>query len=370
MKTIYKNANIVSKGVISEGALLAENGKIQKIFTKGPLPAADEIIDLKGDILCGGFIDGHIHGTGGFGTDRDDADALLKMSEILLTQGVIGFLPTLYPAPKEKLLKTLAILSEAFGKEKGAELIGFHLEGPFISPEKLGVMTPASLSKIDMDFMEEIYKASKGLVRSMTVAPELEGIELLANYAREHNIVLQAGHSNALAKDMARAKELGIKHSTHLFNAMRGFNHREIGCAGAILSDADFSAEVIADGFHISPSAVQMVLKLKEPSKIILVTDSLSPTGTRGGMANGEEVYFDGVVFRRKKDNVIAGSSLKMLEGVKNLVKWGMPLGAALCAASENPSRLFDLNFGRIENGREAKFLVLDKELNLKRIVA
>lgn len=367
MKTLFFNGNIISKGKVFPGMVLLKDGVIENILPSPfALPQADKMVDLQGSYLAPGFIDTHIHGFGGFGTDNKNPDDLLKMSKLLMATGVIAFCPTIYPSKTEDMVETLTKLSTVVGKEEGAKIIGFHLEGPFISPEKPGVMKPEDIQPVTVEAMQKIYDAANGKIASMTVAPELKNIEFLVDFAKEHNFILQAGHTNATYEEMENGVMLGINHSTHLFNAMRGFSHRDPGVVGAILTDDNISTEVIADGHHISPVVINMILKLKSPSKIVLVTDSLNPTGKKEGKANGEDVYLDNGVFKRKEDNVIAGSALTMLKAMKNLVRWGYPLGNASLAVSDNPAALFKLDIGSIEKGKKAAFVILDKDLKLK----
>jgi N-acetylglucosamine-6-phosphate deacetylase len=370
MKTLFYNGKIISCGAIIDGAVLAENGIISDILPSSfTTAAADKKIDLNGNYLAPGFIDTHIHGCGGFGTDTKNPQDLLIMSEVLLKQGVIAFAPTIYPANIDDMAALLKKFSSVIGSEKGAKILGFHLEGPFISPEKLGVMKPQDIRPVSIDIMQKLYRAANGRIFAMTVAPELESIDKLAAFAKEHKFVLQAGHTNATYEQAENAAGLGITHATHLFNAMRCFNHREPGVSGAILSDGRFTAEIIADGVHLAPAVVKIVLMLKGPSNVVLVSDSINPAGKNEGFANGEEVLLSGGVFRRKADNVIAGSALSMIESVKNLVKWGYPLQYASAAASDNPARLHNLNIGSIQKGKAAQFIILDKDLNFQEVI-
>ncbi len=369
MKRLYHNGKIISKGNVFTGMVLVNDGIIENILPSSfALPAADDIVDLQSNYLSAGFVDTHIHGSGGFGTDRDNPQDLLDMSEVLLKQGVVAFTPTIYPAPTEKMIATVAKLAPAIGKEKGARIAGFHLEGPFISPAKPGVMKAQDIVPIDLNTTERLYKAAGGRISAMTVAPELTGIEELAAYAKEKKFILQAGHTDATYEQMKSASALGITHVTHLFNAMRAMNHREPGAAGAALNEDIFSVEVIADGRHISPVIMNMVLKLKKPSKIILVTDSLNPTGKTEGIANSDEVYLSEGLFKRRQDNVIAGSSLTMTGGVKNLIRWGFGIGNAFMAACDNPAALHKLSCGSLEKGKRAELIMLDAEFNIVKV--
>jgi N-acetylglucosamine-6-phosphate deacetylase len=366
MKTLYHNCKIISRGQMFDGAVLAQNGLILEVLREEEvLPPADEAEDLKGAVLAPAFCDTHIHGCGGFGADNKNPRDLLEMSKILAAQGVAAFTPTIYPAKIDEMVSVLRALFPAIGKEEGAKITGFHLEGPFISPSKPGVMKPEDIQKINIASAEKLLKAADGKISAMTVAPELEGIEDLAAFAKTNAFILQTGHTDASYEQTQRAADLGILHCTHLFNAMNALSHRVPGVPGAVLSDNRFTAEVIADGLHLHPAVIKMIFALKGPDGAVLVTDSLNPTGRQEGKANNDEVFLDNGLFRRKADKVIAGSSLTMLGAFKNLLAWGIPPERASLAASDNPAALHKLNLCSLTPGKLAKLIVLDKDFNL-----
>lgn len=348
-----------------EGALVVENGLIDSIIPQGGELPQGNIKDIGGAYIMPVFIDTHIHGFGGHGTDIFDAEEMLYMSDFLAKAGVGAFMPTIYPNTPEVMLKNIKALTPLIGQEKGAKIIGLHLEGPFISPKKLGVMKPEAAAKPDIKLMQELYEAAEGRIAAITLAPELEGIEKIVAFCLERNILPQAGHTDASYAGMLAAADMGVHHATHLFNAMRGLSHREPGTVGGIILNDTFSFEIIADGVHVCPEIVNMVLRLKKPDSVVLVSDALSPAGTEGGLANNEEVVLSGGVFRRKADNVVAGSALSMLKGVENLSKWGLSVAEASAAASDNPARLHKLDFGIIASGRPAYFNIIDNNFKL-----
>ena len=230
-------------------------------------------------------------------------------------------------------------------------------------------MRKEAVQDISLKTLQTLYKAADGKIVSMTVAPEVKNLNTLINFAKKHNILLQAGHTAATYAQMQKGYKAGIKHATHLYNAMRGFHHRDLGAAGAVLYLKDFSAEIIADGIHVSPEAINLFLNQKTADKVFVITDALTPTGKKEGLSNGEKVKLQNGVFVRTNDGVIAGSALTMLKAVQNLIKWGYPLEYALQAASANPAHRFGLDLS-IKPGREANFIVLDKNnLSLKNIL-
>ena len=368
MKIIYKNAKIVFNGKIKQGSAVVNDGVLQDfIFSEIKKNKDFKIIDLKGKYFAPKFIDTHIHGAFGFGADGSAQD-LLQLSKELAKAGVGAFCPTLYPSSPSKMLKKLKDFSAVMGKEQGARIIGFHLEGPFLSPKKAGVMKPEDIKEIDISLIEKLYKAANGKIVSLTAAPELKNFNTLAAWARKNKVMLQLGHTNATFKDMQKAFSLGAKHITHLFLAMSPLHHREPGAAGAALINKDFSVELLADGCHIKPEVLRLVFALKDINKIILITDSLTPCGLKKGLANGEEVILKNGVFIRKKDGVIAGSALTMAQGLKNLIAFGLKPEEAFLCATQNPAKLVSAPEGIFKKGKKISFNIFDKNFNLVKI--
>jgi N-acetylglucosamine-6-phosphate deacetylase len=202
----------------------------------------------------------------------------------------------------------------------------------------------------------------------MTVAPEIKGMRELALYCIKKGIVLQAGHTDAKYENMAEGMQAGILHSTHLFNAMSKLDHRNPNAVGSILIHPEMSCEIIADGFHVHPDLFKLLLRDKPVDKIVLVTDSLKPTEQREGpfFANGEEVVFHDGVFHRKIDDIIAGSALTMIRGVKNLVNFGFSVEDAVKTASFNPAQVMRYRGkGTIIPGSDADLVVFDRGFNI-----
>ena len=373
-------------------AVLTEDGFISDVFSErrfeqrsfGP---KDLVIDLGGAYIAPGFIDTHVHGTGGCGTEdsvfcdpeTDDKTAIeigmqsvLDMSLLLAEQGVTAFNPTLYPSEPALMLRAVKAVSSAQGREEGARIMGLHLEGPFISQDKLGVQKPEAVMPVDIGFMEKLWVASSGSIVSMTIAPELKGMRSLALFCIKKGIVLQAGHTDAKYENMVEGMQAGILHSTHLFNAMSRLDHRNPNAAGAILIHGEISCEIIADGFHIHPELLKLLIRDKPIDKIVLVTDGLKPTEQREGpfLANGEEVVFRDGVFRRVHDDIIAGSGLTMIRGVRNLTEAGFSLSNAVRTASFNPAQIMGyIMQGAIIPGRLADITVFDKNFDIRLVM-
>ncbi|WP_428770682.1 N-acetylglucosamine-6-phosphate deacetylase [Treponema sp. HNW] len=354
-------------------AVLIEDGKIAEVFSERRFlqkrfDPSVRIFDVEEAYIAPGFIDTHIHGFKGHGTDNCSVEAMVEMSKDLAQYGVTAFNPTLYPAPEEDMTRSIKEIVKAMGKENGAHIMGIHMEGPFISPDKLGVQRPETVRAVDMDLMERLWQASEGHIVNMTVAPELKGMRYLALYGLERGIVMQAGHTNAEYQHMVEGMQAGILHSTHLFNAMSQLHHRNPGAVGAVLIHPEMSCEIIADGIHVHPDLFKLLARDKPLEKILLVTDGLTPTEQEAGplIANGEELVYEGGCFHRAIDGVIAGSSLTMIKGVKNLVKFGLSVSDAVRAASSTPASVMRYNKkGMLIPGYDADIVVFDKQFNI-----
>jgi N-acetylglucosamine-6-phosphate deacetylase len=370
--------------VMERCSVLVEDGRIADVFSERRFAqkhfdSAVEIIDVGGAYISPGFIDTHIHGFGGYGTDdsvypdaggiaRNGTESIIEMSRLLVRYGVTAFNPTLYPAPGKVLLEAVTKVAAAIGRESGARIMGLHLEGPFLSPAKLGVQRPETLSPVDLSYMEQLWAAARGRIVNMTVAPEIKNMRELALFCIKMGIILQAGHTDAQYENMVEGMQAGILHSTHLFNAMSRLDHRNPNAVGAVLTHPEMSCEIIADGAHVHADLFKLLQRTKPIDKIVLITDGLQPTEQETGpfFANGEEVVYHDGLFHRKADDIIAGSGLTMIRGVKNLVDFGFSLEDAVKTASSNPAAVMRYTRkGAIVPGMDADIAVFDKEFTV-----
>lgn len=367
------NATVLTGfSVMKNCAVYIKNNKIADVFSERRFSQKQfspkvKIINVNGAFVAPGFIDTHIHGIGGYGTDDQSTDSILKMSEILASLGVTSFIPTLYSGTEAEMTKAIKVIIKAMGKEKGAHILGLHLEGPFISTERLGVQSPESINPVDLKLMDRLWKAAKGKIINMTVAPELKHMRELALFCIERGIILQAGHTNATYQNMVEGMQVRIMHTTHLFNAMSRIHHRDPGAVGAVFIHPELSCELICDGIHVDPNLIKLLSNLKPQNKLVLVTDSLKPTHQKAEhlYANNEEVYLD-QCFYRKSDNVIAGSALTMIEGIQNLVSWGLSIEQAIRMAAANPAEILKIsNKGLIAPGYDADIVVFNPDFHI-----
>ena len=363
------NANVFTGfSVMPKCAVHIKGSKIVDVyneerFRQRKFAKSVKTIDVDGAYIMPGFVDTHIHGIGGCGTDDGRKESILHMSKTLVDYGVTSFIPTCMTKIESQLMQNIKAIVEAMGKENGARILGMHLEGPFISPERMGAQAADGLSKVDLTYMKRLYKAAKGKIINMTIAPELKGMRELALYCNSKGIVLQAGHTNATYDQMMEGMQANIMHVTHLFNAMRPMHHREPGVVGAALIHSELSREIIGDGVHVNPNLVNLLLKCKPLSQIVMITDALYPAKTDLSMT--PDLYLD-KCFYRKKDNVMNGSAISMLDGFRNLVSWGIPIEKAVRMTSTNPAQIMkQKNIGLLVPGNDADIIVLDKNLDL-----
>ncbi|OQY33632.1 MAG: N-acetylglucosamine-6-phosphate deacetylase [Spirochaetaceae bacterium 4572_59] len=374
MSNIWLINGTVITGYLSQEkcCIYVEDGQIGDVislkrFQEKKIPADALVYDVKGAWITPGFIDSHIHGFGGFGTEDGKKESILGMSEKLAGYGVTSFCPTVYSNTPEAMLSSIIAIVEAKGEETGATILGIHLEGPFISVKRLGAQNKEGCSPVDMELMDKLFQAGKGLITNMTVAPELKGMRELALYCLKKGITLQAGHTDAAYENMVEGMQAGILHSTHFFNAMSRLHHRNPGAVGAIMIHPEMSCEIIADGEHVHPELLRLLMRDKPVSKVVLVTDALKPTEQEHGpfKANHEEVELVDNVFK-KKNGVLAGSCLTMIRGIENLVSWGVPIEQAVQMAGSNPARILgNPKLGNLVPGSDADITVFDKQFNV-----
>ena len=324
-------------------------------------------VDFAGDYMVPGLIDLHVHGCGGADTMDGSATALAQMAKALLRQGTTAFLATTMTAGVEHLRKVLSVGESWNSTPRQAEFLGFHMEGPCISPKYRG----AQFAPQTLDILSSAAAITRQ-VKIVTLAPELAAAQPYMDLARSAGFLVSAGHSGASFEQMQQAIEAGVRHLTHAFNAMPGIHHRLPGLLTAALLDHRVSIELIADGVHIHPAVLEMALRLTGSDRVIMVSD-----GTRAvGMPDGEyELGGQQVRLSRGKmtmpDGTIAGSASSLLAGVRFMMGTvGRPLYESVRMASLNPARLLGLSdsYGCLRAGAWATFLRLDSNLDLKEV--
>ncbi|MDU5108542.1 N-acetylglucosamine-6-phosphate deacetylase [Clostridium sp.] len=368
---IIKNCNIIYLDKIEKGSVLIENGKIKEI---NPSNYDDEeVIDANGLYLSPGFIDVHIHGAGGHDTMDGTFEAINEISKVIVKHGTTSFTPTTMTVAVEDIRKSMNVIKEA--KEKGTDgaiVLGAHLEGPFISPKAIGAQNPNYLIPPTLENYNAMVGDAEDAVVSITIAPEIPGAKELIKELSQRGVVCSIGHTKATYNEAMEGIKCGCGHSTHLFNAMTPFAHREPGVVGAIF-DSDITTETISDGIHVSYPSLRIAYKQKTSDKVLLVTDAMMACAMPDGMyaLGGQDVVVkDGAA--RLLSGSLAGSILTLDKAVKNVYKnVGMPLYEAVKMASYNPAKHCKVSDrkGLIKEGYDADLLLFDEDINIKNVV-
>ena len=318
-----------------------------------------------GGIAVPGFVDLQVNGFGGVDFAAADHAGYKLAGEALLDSGVTAYQPTLITAPEEDLI---AALREVPTEPVGPRILGVHLEGPFLSPNRLGAHPAASRRDPDRDLLERLLAA--GPVGYMTLAPELEGALELVDLLHERGVVVSCGHSDATAEQAAAAFDRGVGTVTHLFNAMRPLGHRDPGIAGAALVRDEVIVQVILDGHHLAEETAKVVWRTAA-GRVALVTDAIAATGVGDGSYRLGEVEVevrDGVA--RRADGVLAGSVVTMIEAVRNLHALGASFVEAVAAATSIPALVARRpELGVLRQGGDADLVVLDDDLEIRRVL-
>jgi N-acetylglucosamine-6-phosphate deacetylase len=318
-----------------------------------------------GGLAVPGFVDLQVNGFAGVDFASADAAGYAAAGDALLESGVTAYQPTLISAPEEDLV---AALGEVPAEPVGPRILGVHLEGPFLSPNRLGAHPVAARRDPDRELLERLLAA--GPVGYMTLAPELPGALELVDLLHERGIVVSCGHSDATAEQAAAAFDRGVGTVTHLFNAMRPLGHRDPGIAGAALVRDDVIVQVILDGHHLADETAKVVWRTAA-GRVALVTDAIAATGNGDGNCRlgGVEVEVRNGVARRA-DGVLAGSVLTMIEAVRSLHGLGASLVDAVAAATSVPARIVrEPGLGVLRPGGDADVVVLDDRLEIRRVL-
>lgn len=363
---------LTPEGVLSGAWVHVEGETI--VSVGGNRPAVDApVCDLEGAWLLPGFIDLHVHGGGGHSV-ADSREAMEEAVGFHRRHGTTATLVSLMTAPVDELCQQLGWAAHLVrrGPTPGGNVLGSHLEGPFLSPRRSGAQNPAHMIAPDTAVLERLVAAADGTLRVMTLAPELDGAVALIARLRRRKVIVALGHSDAGYEEAAAAIGAGANHATHLFNAMPPLHHRAPGLAGAAL-EAGIPCELINDGRHVHPAVVGLVARLI--SCPLLVTDAISATGVGDGtvVLGGQEVRVHAGEARLAGTGSLAGSTLTMNEALRRAVRdSGLGVERASAAASANPARVLGLqtSIGSIAPGRRADLVVLDDDLQLTAVMA
>ena len=370
MKAII-NGRIVLKDRVVENSALLYSDVIEGIVPADKLPEGVEIIDAKGGYVAPGLIDLHIHGYLGKDVCDGEEESIRTISKGLLANGVTGYLPTTMTVDIKVIRKALEVcraLKEESRDWEGSAILGCHAEGPFISEKKKGAQDPKYILKPDAKFVKEYAD----IIRIITLAPEEdEDFKAISEIRRDTDVIVSMGHTSADYETAMKSTEAGVRHATHLFNAMTPLAHRAPGVVTAALN-SDVSAELIVDTFHVNPVFYNMLWKLKG-RKLCFITDCLPAGGLPEGeyTLGGQKIIYRGIVCRLA-DGTVAGSILHLNKGVWNVYSNSdIPLYECVNCASLNPATVLGLDSrkGSIEIGKDADIIITDGEFNVQKTV-
>lgn len=366
-KILLKNGKFVLANRIVSGDLLVIDGKIKKI-TENENPLYENGIDLKGKYVVPGFIDAHIHGA--YGADAMDGtvEALKTISSFVVKHGTTNFLATTLTSTKEILKNVLEKIGEVQDKElDGANIFGAHMEGPYFDIQYKGAQNEKYMKPAGIEEIKEYLNVKPGLVKLFSLSPKGDAALEAIKFLKENGVIVSVGHSAVYFDDVQKAIKAGLSHSTHTYNGMRGFTHREPGVVGAVLTNDAVMAEIIFDKIHVHPEAVRLLLKAKGVDKVECITDAMSATGLPDGNYKlGElDVYVKDSQARLVSNDSLAGSVLTLDKAFKNVIELGYSIFDAVKMTSTNAAKEFDLNTGEISEGKDADLVVLNGDYSV-----
>jgi len=370
MPTAITEARIITPDeTIERGTIvIGDDGRINEVGADVAPPPGMSVTAVTGLTIVPGFIDVHVHGGGGFSLATRDASEIESYARWVVRQGVTSFLATIFADDLEEALKFVRVAAEQTGPiTGGATPLGLHLEGPFVNSDRRGALPETWITDADPRSFDGMVQGAAGHLRVMTVAPELPRAADISRKALSLGIVVAIGHTDASYDVALRAFEAGASHVTHAFNAMRPFHHRDPGPVGAAIESPDVTVEVVADGVHLHPATIDLLIRSLGPDRVVLTTDAVTPAGLSAGSfrVGREEARLEGGRMLLP-DGTIAGSAATMDQLVRNVVEWGfVGIADAVRMATIVPARVIGLSSskGRVAPGFDADLVALDGDL-------
>jgi N-acetylglucosamine-6-phosphate deacetylase len=366
---LIRNVRLIGDNVPKLVCVLIRNGQIESVLPdkEASVVSVDFEIDGNGYFLIPGMIDVHIHGAEGFDMMDGTIQSVEAVSQACAKTGCTSFLATSVSSSLDDLLTMITNVKELAGKEPGAQIIGIHVEGPYINVKRKGMQNERYLRHPDIGEMEKIIENAGSLLRMVTLAPELPGGLEMISYLKERGIIAALAHSDATYEEAKLAFQCGANHITHCFNAMRSIHHRDPGMIIAAFEESSVSVQAIVDDVHLHPAIVRLMYREKGPEKMVLITDALQAMGMGDGtyLFGGHEVS---VVDRVAKlnDGTLASSTVTMNEALAKTVQLGIPLKDAVRMATETPADILGLKHkGRIKPGADADLVLMNDRIDV-----
>jgi N-acetylglucosamine-6-phosphate deacetylase len=374
---IYASRVLTPQDELNDAVILVEDGRILALGHRDQVTVPAGAVDYlaSGMTVVPGFVDVHIHGAGGHDVMEGNVRALEKIASTVARYGTTSMLATTVTAPVDDTCQSIEGIAryirkreEETGASRSAEILGIHLEGPFISKAQRGVHPLECLAKPSTKLLDQFLQAAGGLARIITLAPELPGgLELVA-HAKAAGLVVSMGHTDADYDQARDAMQAGARHATHMYNAMRPFTHRDPGVIAAVMTEPEATAEIIADLVHVAGPAIQVLLGVKGFDTVVAITDGIAATGMPDGtyrLGTFDVIVRDGVC--RNSEGKLAGSTLTLDRALRNLVSLGVPFPDAVRMMTILPARRLGLagKKGIIAVGSDADLVVLTPDLQV-----
>lgn len=371
MKKLINNVNLILENKVLENASIVfsdQSTEIERIAPYNLEPEAEmEVINGQNGYLAPGMIDLHIHGGGGFDSMDASSEALNEISKVLASHGVTSFLPTTMTMAAEKIHAALKNIRQAKKNgTAGAQVLGTHVEGPFLSAEYIGAQNSENLAKPEPELLQEYYD----IVEIVTMAPEVNGALELIKELKENNITVSAGHSAATYQEFQQAYKVGMDHFTHLYNAMSGLHHRRPGLVGAAF-DSEATVELIVDLIHHHQAVDRFTIQALGSDRVILVSDAMEAAGLKEGeyeLGGQKVIVKDGAA--RLESGVLAGSVLTLDQAVRNLMKvTELSISEIFKMVTLNPARKLNLAYklGRLKPAYQADLVLFDQMFRVQK---
>ena len=381
MKYRLCNGSVVTDASVIEKDVLIKDGIIEAVTGRDIITYGYERIDCRELFISPGFVDIHQHGGGGSDYMDDDPDAYLNATNAHLTHGATSLMPTLLSADTDNTLRAVRAYKKAKSDPRiKADLVGLHIEGPYISPHQAGAQKPEHIRAFDEREYKAIVKEGDGHIKRWSVAPEIDGVEKFAAFAKENRITLSIAHSNADLDTVLRAYEMGFHHITHFYSCVStivrrgGFRVPGVLEAGYYIDG--MNVEIIADGCHLPHSLLRYVVKFKDRDRVALITDAMRGAGQTegksflGSMDDPLPVIIEDGVAKLEDRSAFAGSVATADRLVRNMLMCGLSIPEAIQMITVNPISMMglDLKKGRIAPGYDADICVFDSDINVKKV--
>lgn len=370
---------VLPDAIIQDGWLFIRDGIIAAYGTSTEpyleLGEGVQKISGNGGYALPGFIDIHVHGGAGGDFMTASEEELDAITRFHMENGTTAMLATTVTASRNELTEVLERIVKYKEKPMSyAQILGVHLEGPFVNTKWKGAQNEAYMTPPQSEWLSHWVEEFPEVIKLQTLAPELDGAPSYIALLKQYGIVAACGHTDALYEEIEHAVDQGLCHAVHTFNAMRPLHHREPGTVGAVMLNPGITAEIIADGEHVHPAAIKLLLQAKGKDSVILVTDAISAAGMPDGdyKLGSLPVIVEQGTARLKDGGSLAGSTLTMIKGFHYLIdKVGVSISEASRIASLNPARVLGIHsqYGSLELGKRADILLLDSQLNLNSVL-